>query len=41
MDIIILSGLIFINALFVMSEIALVSVRKGRLENLAEKGDAE
>ncbi len=40
MDIIILSGLIFINALFVMSEIALVSVRKGRLENLAEKGDA-
>jgi putative hemolysin len=39
MDIIILSGLIFINALFVMSEIALVSVRKGRLESLAEKGD--
>lgn len=35
-----MSGLIFINALFVMSEIALVSVRKGRLESLAEKGDA-
>ena len=31
--------LIFVNALFVMSEIALVSVRKGRLEGQAAKGD--
>jgi putative hemolysin len=39
MDIFILLGLIFLNGLFVMSEIALVSVRKGRLESMAEKGD--
>jgi putative hemolysin len=39
MEIIILLVLIFINGLFVMSEIALVSARKSRLENLAEKGD--
>lgn len=39
MDIFILCLLIFINALFAMSEIALVSARKGRLEHLAEKGD--
>lgn len=32
--------LIFINGLFVMSEIALVSARKARLESQAEKGDA-
>ncbi|MEJ7611589.1 MAG: hemolysin family protein [Ferruginibacter sp.] len=31
--------LIFVNALFVMSEIALVSARKGRLESQAAKGD--
>jgi hypothetical protein len=31
--------LIFLNALFVMSEIALVSARKIRLESMAEKGD--
>lgn len=31
--------LIFINSLFVMSEIALVSARKSRLEYQAEKGD--
>ncbi|MCY7291397.1 MAG: hemolysin family protein [Ferruginibacter sp.] len=31
--------LILLNALFVMSEIALVSARKGRLETLAAKGD--
>jgi len=31
--------LIFINGLFVMSEIALVSVRKARLEHQSEKGD--
>jgi putative hemolysin len=39
MEIIILLVLIFINGLFVMSEIALVSARKSRLENQAEKGD--
>jgi len=39
MDIIILACLILINGLFVMSEIALVSARKTRLENQAEKGD--
>src|SRR6185295_270315 len=39
MDIIILACLILINGLFVMSEIALVSARKTRLKNQAEKGD--
>ena len=39
MEIIILLILIFINGLFVMSEIALVSARKSRLEHQAEKGD--
>lgn len=39
MEIFILLGLIFLNALFVMSEIALVSARKARLESMAEKGD--
>jgi putative hemolysin len=39
MDIVILLVLIFINALFVVSEIALVSARKARLEHQAEKGD--
>ena len=38
-DIFILAFLIILNGLFVMSEIALVSARKIRLENLAEKGD--
>ncbi|GAC1592412.1 MAG: hemolysin family protein [Chitinophagaceae bacterium] len=38
-DVFILIGLIFFNGLFVMSEIALVSARKSRLENLAAKGD--
>ncbi|MBI2729970.1 MAG: HlyC/CorC family transporter [Sphingobacteriales bacterium] len=37
--IIILLGLIFLNGLFVMSEIALVSARKARLESMANKGD--
>lgn len=32
--------LIVFNALFVIAEIALVSARKGRLENMANKGDA-
>ncbi|MEP6711517.1 MAG: hemolysin family protein [Ferruginibacter sp.] len=40
-DVLILMLLIFLNALFVMSEIALVSARKGRLETLANKGDAK
>ncbi|MCX8019030.1 MAG: hemolysin family protein [Chitinophagaceae bacterium] len=39
MDIFILGLLIFLNALFSMSEIALVSARKSRLEDLADKGD--
>jgi putative hemolysin len=39
MDIVILLGLIILNGLFVMSEIALVSARKARLETMAEKGD--
>lgn len=39
MEIIILVGLILLNGLFVMSEIALVSARKGRLESMASKGD--
>jgi len=39
MEIIILLGLILLNGLFVMSEIALVSARKGRLESMASKGD--
>lgn len=41
MEIFILLGLIFLNGLFVMSEIALVSARKPRLEHMAEKGDAK
>src|SRR5829696_8917552 len=41
MEIFILLGLIFLNALFVMSEIALVSARKSRLESMAEKGDTK
>ena len=39
MELLILAGLIFLNGLFTMSEIALVSARKSRLESLAEKGD--
>src|SRR6266536_5251016 len=39
MEIVILLCLIFLNGLFVMSEIALVSARKPRLETQAEKGD--
>lgn len=37
-EIFILLLLIFLNALFVMTEMALVSVRKGRLESLKNKG---
>ena len=39
MEILILVALILLNGLFVMSEIALVSARKSKLETLAEKGD--
>ena len=39
MEIVILLCLILINALFVVSEISLVSARKARLEGMAEKGD--
>ena len=39
MDLIILGALILLNGLFSMSEIALVSARKGRLEYWADKGD--
>jgi putative hemolysin len=38
-EIFILLFLILLNGLFVMSEIALVSARKSRLEHMAEKGD--
>lgn len=38
-EVFILLLLIFLNALFVMSEIALVSARRGRLETQANKGD--
>jgi putative hemolysin len=41
MEIIILLALIFLNGLFVISEIALVSARKSRLEHQAEKGDTK
>ena len=41
MEVFILIFLILLNALFVMSEIALVSARKGRLESQANKGDAK
>src|SRR6476469_6123321 len=39
MELFILLGLLFLNGLFVMSEIALVSARKARLEFMADKGD--
>src|SRR5215212_7200469 len=39
MEIVILLCLIIVNGLFVMSEIALVSARKSRLEHQAERGD--
>ena len=40
-EILILLILILVNSLFVMSEIALVSARKGRLEGLSNKGDSK
>jgi putative hemolysin len=39
-DIFILLLLIFINGMFVLAEIALVSARKARLEGMSEKGNA-
>ncbi|HEY2721644.1 MAG TPA: hemolysin family protein [Chitinophagaceae bacterium] len=39
MDIVILLFLVLLNGMFVMSEIALVSARKARLESQAERGD--
>jgi magnesium and cobalt exporter, CNNM family len=41
MEIVILIGLILLNGLFSMAEIALVSARKARLEAQAAKGDKE
>ncbi|HSK14452.1 MAG TPA: hemolysin family protein, partial [Phnomibacter sp.] len=38
-DILILTGLILLNGLFSMCEIALVSARKSRMEQLADKGN--
>jgi putative hemolysin len=38
-EVFILLALIIVNGLFVMSEIALVSARKGRLESMGNKGD--
>lgn len=40
MDVLILLLLILLNGAFAMSEIALVSARKSRLQKLADKGDA-
>ena len=39
LEIIIILGLILLNGLFSMAEIALVSARKARLEGQANKGD--
>ena len=39
MEYLMLFGLILINGLFAMSEIALVTARKGRLSKLAAEGD--
>lgn len=40
MEIAILFGLIILNGIFAMSEIALVTARKARLQKLAEEGDS-
>jgi putative hemolysin len=40
MDVFILLGLIFLNSLFAMSEIAIVTAKQSRLAALAEKGSA-
>ncbi|KHT61999.1 membrane protein [Photobacterium gaetbulicola] len=39
MDVLILAGLILLNGVFAMSEIALVTARKSRLQKLADNGD--
>lgn len=39
MDVALLIILILLNGLFAMSEIALVTARRGRLQRLAEDGD--
>ncbi len=39
MDIALLAGLIILNGVFAMSELALVTARKGRLRRMAESGD--
>ncbi|MGV3590698.1 MAG: CNNM domain-containing protein, partial [Gammaproteobacteria bacterium] len=39
MDVLLLAALILLNGLFAMSEIALVTARRGRLQKLAEEGD--
>ncbi|WP_197673134.1 CNNM domain-containing protein [Pseudomonas oryzae] len=39
MEILILIGLVVLNGLFAMSEIALVTARKARLMKLAAEGD--
>jgi putative hemolysin len=39
MEILILTGLILLNGLFAMSEIALVTARKARLQRLVDEGD--
>ncbi|HPB75048.1 MAG TPA: CNNM domain-containing protein, partial [Chromatiaceae bacterium] len=39
MEIIILIGLILLNGVFAMSEIALVTARKARLQKLSDEGD--
>jgi putative hemolysin len=38
-DVLLLAALILLNGLFAMSEIALVTARRGRLQKLAEEGD--
>jgi putative hemolysin len=40
MEILILAGLILLNGVFAMSEIALVTARKARLQRLVDEGDA-
>jgi putative hemolysin len=40
MEIAVLFGLILLNGLFAMSEIALVTARRGRLQSLVDSGDA-
>ncbi len=39
MEIVLLCALILINGIFAMSEIALVTARKGRLQKMADDGD--